>query len=278
MAYLATIAAFGFEDFDPPTLLPIYRRLGCTAMQFYRNTIHPPSEDEARRVAGEVGMPFDSVHGVFGTQHDPSSPHEAVRREAVEAYRAEGHLVQDLGGTGVVVHPAPPVASGEPASEEERAHRVEPMRQTMKDLARTGRKLGVTYLFENIPADYRFGSDPAQLAELIREIDDPHVRMCFDTGHAHMTGDAVDAFRACRDVIGYVHVHDNDGVMDNHRIPGDGTIRWDALRDEMAKLPRDMPVMLELFFSEEEMVDYAEQGLGPRVADWLAINHTAPVK
>src|SRR3990172_8336743 len=79
MPYLSTVAAFGFADFNPPTLLPLYRQLGCRGCQFYRNPENPPAPAEARRIAEDAGLPIDSVHRLFGQDLDPSTPNHPAR-------------------------------------------------------------------------------------------------------------------------------------------------------------------------------------------------------
>jgi len=274
MAYLATIAAFGFEDFNPPTLLRVYHRLGCRASQFYRNEQNPPDPDDARRLVEDLGLPFDSMHGVFGPQYDPSSPDESVRKKAIGTYRREGELALKLGGPQVVVHPGPPAERESDITESTRARRVDPMRRTLDELAAIGAELGVVYLIENIPANYHFGSQPMQLAEMIRAVDTPHVRMCMDTGHAHMTTGAVETLDACRDVATYIHVNDNPGDIDNHLAPGDGTIDWQAVGAKMAELPDKTPAMLELFYPERDMAAKADAGYGDDLVRYLSINAT----
>jgi sugar phosphate isomerase/epimerase len=274
---LATIAAFGFPAFNPPTLLPIYRRLGCRTGQYYRNTANPPDPADARRIAQDAGLPFDSIHGVFGADFDPSSPDEAVRRAAVQTYIREGELALGLGGPMVVIHPGPPAAKNAEITPALRAARVAPFEKTLADLAREADRLGVTYLFENIPPNYLFGSDPVLIAELIRKINHPRVRMCFDTGHAHMSSLAgsppvAEALEKCRDVVGYFHVHDNDAQSDSHQVPGLGNLPWEDFGRQMKKFPGDVAAMLELFETEAALEGQVEGGLAQKLRGWLALS------
>ena len=273
MARLATVAAFGFPDFNPPTLLATYRRLGCVALQFYRNVKSPPTVREALDIASDVGLVFDSIHGVFGHEFDPSCTDESIRLATIDTYREEGVLTRELGGTGIVVHPAPMCPDPASISPASRLTRVDPLLRSMEQLARIGEELGVIYLIENIPANYYFGSDTRLIADMIRKLASPHVRMCFDTGHAHMTTDTTvaDDLAACLDVVGYFHINDNTKKMDAHMIPGQGTIDWPAVADVMAKLPAEMSAMLELFNSEPEMNRQIARGLGEKLKGWLAL-------
>ena len=56
------------------------------------------SAADARNIAADAGVPFDSMHGLFGPQYDPASPVESTRKFAVETYKAEGELSLQLGG------------------------------------------------------------------------------------------------------------------------------------------------------------------------------------
>lgn len=272
MAKLATIAAFGFSDFNPATLLAVYRRWGCQTCQFYRNPAHPPLPSDARKLVNDLGIPFDSIHGLFGPEHDPSSPDEPTRKRTIAVYQREGELSLALGGPKVVVHPAPMAMDPTTITPATRSTRKEPMRRSMMELADIGQRLGVTYLIENIPGNYFFGHDPAELARMIRAINRPNLRMCLDVGHAHMTTTAVDALRECADVIDYLHVHDNDGHVDSHQIPGQGTVPWTRVRPAIAALPRDTSAMLELFEPEPVIEQQISLGVPAKLVNWLALD------
>ena len=272
MANLATIAPFGFPDLDPSRRIKLFRRLGCRTCQFYRNPSVSLDPAQARRVVEDIGMSFDSVHGVFGPQHDPSNPDEAVRLAAMETYRTEGKLALALGGTMVVVHPAPIASSPVAVTQTEAVARSDSMLKTMEELAVVGERLGVTYLFENLPGQYLFGSVPVELAAMIRRLDHPRVRMCFDTGHAHMIAreeSVADILSQCLDVVAYIHVNDNDGRSDEHLLPGHGTIVWDELAPQIDRLPSGTSAMLEIFQPTAVIEDELSDGLSNRLSRWV---------
>lgn len=259
MAYLATIASFGFADFDPPTLLAVYKELGCVALQYYRNEANPPQLSYVKQVAADLGLKYDSIHGVFGKKYDPSSPDEATRKASVNAYRCEAEIALELGGPRIVVHPGAPSADGRLVDAQTIQQRIAPLTESLHELAAIGRELGVTMLIENLPGIFYVGSDPAALAALVRNINSPNLKMCFDTGHAHMTCDVVEHFKQCLDVIDYMHISDNNQKFDSHLIPGHGSINWDLLGPEMTRFPG--AAMLELFFPLGMMQMEAAAGL-----------------
>ncbi len=275
MACLATVAAFGFDQFNTVELLKRYRQLGCCSCQFYRNIGNPPDPSQARRIATDVGVPIDSVHGLFGPGHDLSSLDASARQAMLANYRLEGELALELGASSVVVHPAPRAESAAQLNRQMVIQRIPPLCDSLVQLAQMGRQLGVVYLIENLPPDYLIGRDPIQLAQMIRDLNDPYVRMCFDVGHAHMTGQVAGALEACLDVISYVHVHDNDGMLDSHLIPGKGCLPWQSLAPTMACLAHDTPAMLELFITESDLDDLIALDLADRLGSWLSLEESS---
>jgi len=275
MATLSTVAAFGFDDFDPPVTLGLYKQLGCRSSQFYRNEANPPTVEYARKVAEQAGLPFDSIHGVFGDAYDPSCPDETFRRKSVEVYRNEGELAVELGGPRVVVHPAPMKPADAKLTPGDRQHRMDALRRSMAELTEVGERLGVTYLWENITDRYWVGEDPIEIAGLLREFDSPHTRMCFDTGHALMTGTVEDRLAACADVISYLHVHDNDAKEDSHLMPGDGVTDWQAVRRTLRDAAIDVPAMLEVFYLADRLRDCIASDLPEKLAHWIDVGAPA---
>ena len=49
-----------------------------------------------------------------------------------------------------------------------------------------------------------------------------------------------------RDRVVTTHIHDNHGEKDEHLLPYEGTIDWDAALDAIANAPEPLPLVLEL--------------------------------
>lgn len=272
MPLLSTIAAFGFADIPSVPMLRLYRRLGCVSCQYYRNEANPPTVAEVMAACRDAAVGIDSMHGVFGPAYDPSSPDPAIRADSVRVYREEGSLARQLGGPMVVVHPAPFLEKGQTRDPAQTPARLQALSDSMRELALWASEIGVIYLLENLPGNSHVGNHPHEVADVVRQIDSPHLRMCFDLGHAHITGDAADALRRCADVIGYIHVHDNDGVNDSHLMPGEGTIRWPDIAAALRDAALAVPVMLEVFQSHDAVSRHLESGLADRLVEWLALD------
>ena len=271
---LATTVPFGF-DFDPARFMRAYGALGARQVQFYRNEAKPPTVEEALAAARNAHQRYDSIHGVFGEHLDPSGPDDTHVAHCLSVYEQEGRLARDLGGPMVVVHPSGWTPGRKELTRQQAAEAAVPRRPRldafMRKLAETGERLGVTYLVENQPFNCYLGHDPVGLAAQIAAVNSPRIRMCFDTGHAHITADVYRSLQSCAPVIEYLHVHDNDGSVDAHLMPGApaGTIDWprfsQALRDSGLTAPR----MLEVFEPETAVEQRGSERFGEKLKQWL---------
>jgi sugar phosphate isomerase/epimerase len=275
MAALSCIAPFGFS-FDPTRFMAVYRAVGCSTCQFYRNEQRQPSVADALKSASVAGLRFDSIHGVFGFHLDPSSSDERHRKRCIEEYEREGQLALELGGPKVVVHPSawnPGMRMMTKAEiDATSTPRWAQLNDFMKKLAEVGERLGVTYLIENQPMNCPLGHDTVRLARAVLDIGSPRIRMCLDTGHAHMTGNVVESLKEALPALDYLHIHDNDAKVDDHRMPGDGTIDWPGLASVLRASGSQVPRMLEVFYDEARVEELSRNGLGARLAAACAID------
>ena len=101
---------------------------------------------------------------------------------------------------------------------------------------------GVSILLENIPNQL---TSPERL---IRFMHYTHMglKVCFDTGHAHMTCGVEHAFEVLKDHIASTHIHDNGQEKDEHLLPFEGGIDWERTVRDLRGLDSQVPIMFEL--------------------------------
>lgn len=89
--------------------------------------------------------------------------------------------------------------------------------------------------------------EPAPLLDLAEAIGDPRARLCLDVGHAHAVSAVPvrDWIRALGPALGHFHLHDNDGSRDQHGLPGDGTLGFPALLDDILAAAPDATLTCE---------------------------------
>lgn len=113
---------------------------------------------------------------------------------------------------------------------------------------------GVQILLENTPNEL---STPERLVQFIHysRLDD--LKICFDTGHAHMTCGVQAAFATLKDRIVSTHVHDNRGEKDDHLLPFEGGIDWEQTLRAFRSAPGEFPLLFELRHYGPELASLA---------------------
>ena len=102
---------------------------------------------------------------------------------------------------------------------------------------------GVQVLLENIPNEL---STPERLLEFIHYTRMTDLKVCFDTGHAHMTCGVRPALQTLKEHIASTHVHDNHREKDDHLLPFDGEIDWQQTVRDFRTLEGQFPLLFEL--------------------------------
>lgn len=76
-----------------------------------------------------------------------------------------------------------------------------------------------------------------------------NVGVCFDAGHCHLHfKDEFDWERYANKIFA-LHLHDNDGTDDQHRLPFDGNVPWDFYLKKFKEYGFDKPITLESKYS-----------------------------
>ncbi|QHS52899.1 sugar phosphate isomerase/epimerase [Edaphobacter sp. 12200R-103] len=113
--------------------------------------------------------------------------------------------------------------------------------------------LGVKVLLENMQNDV---TTPEHLLEILHVGHFDSVGITLDVGHAHLSQTGLEhAVELLRGRIHEIHVHDNQGMRDEHLWPGSGSIDWQLFQRLAGKLPAEVPGILEIAYDLEESTD-----------------------
>lgn len=209
--------------------LPILAKQGVTAIDIALDC--PPSffdfrsiDSVSRLVQALDATPIrvHSIHAPFGSELDLSSFDDRVHEHGVEAQIDAMELAKVLGAAVVVIH-----ASDFGITDSDRKRRLDRARGVIRELAGVAQESGLTLAIENLPPGY-LGSRPEEILWLIEQSRSESVAVCFDTGHAHLTGNLERYARMLLPQSAIMHLHDNDGKNDQHAFPGNGSIDWTA--------------------------------------------------
>jgi sugar phosphate isomerase/epimerase len=89
---------------------------------------------------------------------------------------------------------------------------------------------GAKLLLENTRSPL---GNPERLLQFLNYTRLDDVGICFDVGHARLTGGVRDAFQVLGGRTASVHLHDNRGEQDDHLVPFDGTMDWAAVIQDL---------------------------------------------
>jgi len=115
---------------------------------------------------------------------------------------------------------------------------------------------GVQILLENIPNEL---GTPERLVQFLHYTR-LNVKICFDTGHAHMAGGVHPAFETLRQHIASTHVHDNHHEKDDHLMPFEGGIDWAETVGDLHSGEGQFPVLFEVRESGPALASLAQLG------------------
>ena len=168
------------------------------------------------------------IHGPFwGLTVMASDP--AVRAVTVARLKRGLEFAAELGATHMVVHSPfdffghPLVAHTQVTGLDDQIGQVH---DTIGEVVALAREVGCTLMVENIR-----DLNPAPLLALVRSFDSEFVRVSIDVGHAHLMqqkgGPSPEQWiMEAGELLGHVHLQDNDGLLDRHWMPGEGNINW----------------------------------------------------
>lgn len=218
----------------------------------------------------EYGLKSKALHATKGSARDVNvrqrhyrkdytSDWEYNRKAGVELVKNRVDLAEALGASEIVLHLyVPHVTIGEKPEVKEDFYAC--VRKSLSELMPYCLQKGVRICLENLfdmPGEVMLEAWDRLFGEFPPEF----LGLCYDTGHANMIwgNQSPDVLRRYGDRLYAVHLHDNDGDADSHRIPGDGTIEWERVTEVLADSAYEGPLVLELTCPHKDLRGYLQE-------------------
>jgi sugar phosphate isomerase/epimerase len=234
-----------------PLLLSEISRAGLGALEIFCDSYHfaygsMPGVRELASALNEYGLALHSLHAP--TERDKSSgrgsdvaisiadPERMRRQDAVDEMKRALEVAETIPFRFFVQDLATGHQTADP-------RKLDAAFNSLEILAIFAKHRGVTIALQNTPNE--IGS-PASLVQFVKDTHLHNLRFCFDIGHAHLEGGVAAGYHAMRDLTATAHIHDNHGEKDEHLLPWNGTIGWDAALAEFSAAPEPLPLVLEL--------------------------------
>ena len=126
----------------------------------------------------------------------------------------------------------------------------------IQKLVETAENHGITLALEHI-RNHRY------LIYIYSHIESPNLRFCYDSGHQNCNEPEVDLLALFGDKLAALHLHDNNGRHDQHRIPFTGTVNWPEKMAKISALGYQGPITLECTLRRRDETE------APPVEEWL---------
>ena len=206
--------------------------------------LYPEHVTKARGILARLHLDSPGGHGSHSGHNDLNEADQELRPRMISMHTQLMNGMAELGCQTYVCHP------GTAHHLDSRPASWELVRRALDELAPKAQSFGLTIALENLPSGY-LGDNAEELLRFVDDYASPHVRICYDSGHAHMAADAVSVLKTLTPLVVTAHLHDNDGTEDQHLIPGHGTIDWKALQPFLTRCPGPLHVEAEAFNTEK---------------------------
>ena len=184
-----------------------------------------PEVDQIQLWLDEYGLQLWDLHGSDGVEKRWASPREYERLAGVELVKNRIEMTARLSGDVVVMH-----IPSEPGSD--------PVRRSLDEIQPFARAQGVRIAIEN-------GNFQA-IGQVLAEFGPDYVGLCYDAGHGNLDEDGLGRLEGLKERLIAIHLHDNDGTADQHRLPFTGTIDWPRLAGVLAQSAYERCITLEV--------------------------------
>ena len=181
-----------------------------------------------------------TIHAKAAGEYDFSVLDEQDWRKAVVAFGESLDAAVDLDASIIVVH-----ASGEPIDPAERTRRLAQAKRALAELQPLCKKAGRRIAVELLPRTC-LANTVEEVLELIDGLDEDTFGVCLDTNHLmdrHAT--LSDEVRRLGDRLIATHLSDYHGVDEQHLMPGNGILDWEAFMSALGEIDYAGPFNLE---------------------------------
>ena len=179
-----------------------------------------------------------------------ASLNERIREDSILEILTTAESAASLNIDTITIHPG--LTSMAVPYLEEKA--VEKAKKSLSSIDRISAEYGVRIAVENMP------SFPFMLGHTAEEMNDligmTNLGFCLDIGHANTTGQIDELIKTFRDRLVNVHIHDNNGEMDEHLTLGEGNIDFKRIIESLKGYTGNFIIESKSFPSAVDSQDY----------------------
>jgi len=184
-----------------------------------------PEIDQIARWLVSYNLHALNLHASAGVEKDWNSSLEYERLAGIELVINRLQMTAELGADTAILH-----MQRQPLDPDEVDPYWERLHRSLDALEPEARRLGVRLALENC-----YDDSYLEVQRLFKEYSPDFLGFCYDCGHGNMgRGEGLDQLEGVKHRLIAVHLHDNDGSGDQHRVPFTGTVDWPRLSSIIA--------------------------------------------
>lgn len=167
-----------------------------------------------------------------------------IRQESLSQIKEAIEFTYDVGAELLTIHPGWKDLFGYRYPDEAYTLAIEGHRELAEAASDYGIRIGI----ENMPPFWlSFGVDPEEIKAMIQAVNRDNLGLTLDVGHANILGvNAIDEFiTTLNEKILLIHIHDNDGKRDQHKVIGEGTIDFHKVISSLIQGGINAPLCIE---------------------------------
>lgn len=192
--------------------------------------------DQIARWMSVYGLKLNDLHGSRGVEKSWVSLREYERLAGVELVKNRIHMASRLASDVVVMH-----VRREPEAAEEKAVFWSQFQKSLGEIEPYARERGVRIALENLLDD-----NDATIEQVLARYSSDYIGVCYDSGHGNYIGGGLDFLARVKDRLISIHLHDNDGSGDQHRLLFSATVDWARLAQLIAESAYTKCVSMEV--------------------------------
>ncbi|MBN1676578.1 MAG: sugar phosphate isomerase/epimerase [Kiritimatiellae bacterium] len=195
--------------------------------------LYPDAEiEQIRGWLDAFGLRVLDLHASAGQEKNWCAPHPDVRAAGVELIVNRMRMAAAFASDVIVLHLRSRGDRAEPSYWQD-------VGQSLSELEPEAARLGVRIAMENGP--WR------GIARVLGDQAPGFIGLCYDSGHGNLPErDGLTHLESWLERLIAIHLHDNDGRADQHRLPFLGSVDWPRLARAVARSRYDKCVSLEV--------------------------------
>jgi sugar phosphate isomerase/epimerase len=246
---LAINTDYSDDNENPEVYLKEISEAGFTHVHWCHewNTDYIYSESEINEIISSLkkyNLEVLDLHASEGKKVNWISEDESLRAAGIELVKNRIYMANKLSCEAIVLH-----FKREPKNESVKQKYWDILHKSLNELKPYAQEHNIKIALENYKQEHSH-----EIEKLFLEYDSDFLGFCYDSGHGNI-GDGLATLEKLKDRLIVIHLHDNDGETDQHKLIFSGTLDWDELAKILAESSYKKCINIEVEMKNSGILD-----------------------